>query len=127
MNTDPKVLYYIVWGGFISAGVCCLYGAPVFKRPRGSRLIETDGLLQDPPSPQLLPAFPNSITGELLLSIGWVQISAFDSFSCSFGLSECSHDRFFIISILKTQEDEFSFNFTIKGAGVKKSNKLISK
>jgi hypothetical protein len=43
MNTDPEVLYCMGVGGFISAGVCCLFGGPVFERFLGSRLIETDG------------------------------------------------------------------------------------
>jgi hypothetical protein len=30
-----------VLGGLISAGVCCLFGGPVFERSLGSRLIET--------------------------------------------------------------------------------------
>jgi hypothetical protein len=29
--------------GLISAGVCCLFGGPVFERSQGSRLIETSG------------------------------------------------------------------------------------
>jgi hypothetical protein len=43
MNTDPEVFYYmcIGGGGFISAGVCCLFGGPVFERSRESRLIGT--------------------------------------------------------------------------------------
>jgi hypothetical protein len=58
MNTDPEVLYCMCVEGFISAGVCGLFGGPVFERSRGLRLIETAG----PPtaSPQLLLAFPNS-------------------------------------------------------------------
>jgi hypothetical protein len=43
MNTDPEVLYYMCVGGLISAGVCCLFGGPVFERSWGTRLIETAG------------------------------------------------------------------------------------
>jgi hypothetical protein len=39
MNTDPEVLYCMCVGGLIAAGVCCLFGGPVFERSRGSRLI----------------------------------------------------------------------------------------
>jgi hypothetical protein len=44
MNADLEVLYCICVGGLISAGVCCLFGAPVFERYRGSRIIKTAGL-----------------------------------------------------------------------------------
>ncbi|EDL36963.1 mCG1051106 [Mus musculus] len=60
MNTDLEVLYCMCVEGLISAGVCCLFGDPVFERSRGSRLIETAG---PPTGPQLLSAFPNSTTG----------------------------------------------------------------
>jgi hypothetical protein len=43
MNTDLEVLYCMCVGGLISAGVCCLFGGPVFDRSLGSRLIETAG------------------------------------------------------------------------------------
>ena len=45
MNTDLKSSTVCVLGngGLISAGVCCLFGGPVFERSRGSRLIETAG------------------------------------------------------------------------------------
>jgi hypothetical protein len=33
-------------GGLISAGLCCLFGGPIFERSQGSRLIETAGLPQ---------------------------------------------------------------------------------
>ena len=49
-------------GGLISAGVCCLFGGPVFERTWRSRL-RLLVLLQDLPSPQVLSAFPNSTTG----------------------------------------------------------------
>jgi hypothetical protein len=32
-----------VLGGLISAGVCCLFGGPVFVRSQQSRLIDTAG------------------------------------------------------------------------------------
>ena len=63
MNTDQEVLYCMYVGGLISAAVCCLFGVPVFESSQGSRLIELLVFLQDNPSPQLLSAFPNSITG----------------------------------------------------------------
>jgi hypothetical protein len=86
-------------GGFISAGVCCLFGGPVFERCWGCRLIETAG-----PSAGLsfssasfsLPYFNNR--GQLLLSIDWVQISASDSFSCLLGLLEGRHDKSLFVS-----------------------------
>jgi hypothetical protein len=44
--------------------------------------------LQNRPSPQLLSVFPQfNNTGHLPLSIGWVEITASDSFSCLLGLS----------------------------------------
>jgi hypothetical protein len=43
MNTDLAVLCCMCVGGLISAGVCYLFGGPVFERSRGSRLIETAG------------------------------------------------------------------------------------
>jgi hypothetical protein len=66
----------------------------VFKRSPGSRLIETAG----PPT-----GFPSSSASfslflfnhrdQQLLSIGWVQISASDSFSFLLCLLECGHAR----------------------------------
>jgi hypothetical protein len=32
-----------VYGGLISAGICCLFGGPVFERSQGFLLIETAG------------------------------------------------------------------------------------
>jgi hypothetical protein len=49
MNTDLEVLYCMCVGGLISAGVCCLFGGPVFERSRGSRLIKTVGPLTESP------------------------------------------------------------------------------
>jgi hypothetical protein len=46
MNTDPEVLYCMCVGGLLSAGVCCLFGGPVFERSQGSGLIETAGPYQ---------------------------------------------------------------------------------
>jgi hypothetical protein len=43
MNTDLAVLYYMYVRGLISAGVCGLFGGPVFERSQGSRLFETAG------------------------------------------------------------------------------------
>jgi len=43
MNTDLEVLYYKCVGGLISAGVCCLFGGPVFKNSLGFRLTEAAG------------------------------------------------------------------------------------
>ena len=88
-------------GGLISAGVCGLFGGPVFEKSQGSRLIETAG----PPtrSPFSISAsfslhlFNNR--GELLLSNDWAQISASDFFSCLLGLSGGSRDRPLLVSI----------------------------
>ena len=38
-----QVLCYVCVGGLISAGICSLFGGPVFERFQGSRLIETSG------------------------------------------------------------------------------------
>jgi hypothetical protein len=65
----------------------------VSERSRVSRLIETDG----PPT----VSFSFSIIqpqGQQLLSLGWVQISASDSFSCLLGISEGSLDRSLFVS-----------------------------
>jgi hypothetical protein len=43
-----------------------------------------------------LPSFNNR--GQQLLSIGWVQISASDSFSCLLSLLECGHGRSLFVS-----------------------------
>ena len=42
-DTDLKVLYSMCVGDLISAGVCCLFGGPVFKRSQGSILVEIAG------------------------------------------------------------------------------------
>jgi hypothetical protein len=63
LNTDPEVLCFIRVGGLISAGVCCLFGGPVFEGSQVSRLTETLVLLKDSLVLQLLSAFPNSTTG----------------------------------------------------------------
>ena len=86
MNTDLEVLYYMCVRGFISAGVCCLFVGPVFERSQGSRLTKTAG----PPTGSPFSSASFSLLqlnnrGQLLLSIGWVQISASDSFSCLLG------------------------------------------
>ena len=89
-------LLYCV-GVLISAGVCCLFGGAVFERTQGSGLIDTAG----PPTGShfssasfSLPQLNNR--GELLLSIGWMQI--YDYFSCSMGLSKGSHNRSLSVS-----------------------------
>jgi hypothetical protein len=51
-----------VLGRFISPGVYCLFGGPVFEKYQEFRLIKTSGPSQGSPSPQLLSAFPNSTT-----------------------------------------------------------------
>jgi len=86
-------------GGLISAGVCCLVGEPVSERSQGSRLIDTAD------SPTGLPSSSTSSgfsliqqRGQQLLFIGWVHISASDSFSCLLGLLEGSHDRSLFVS-----------------------------
>jgi hypothetical protein len=74
MNTDLAVLYHMCVGGLISAGVCCLFGDPVFERSQGSRLIETAGPPIVSPFSSAsfsLPYFNNR--DQLLLSIGWVK------------------------------------------------------
>jgi hypothetical protein len=86
--------------GLISAGVCCLFVGPVFERSQGSRLIKIAG----PPtgSPFSLASFSLSYfnnSGQQLLSIGWVQRSASDSFSCLLGLSEGSHARSLFVNV----------------------------
>jgi hypothetical protein len=66
----------------------------VFERSQGFGLIETAGSPTGSRSSSAsfsLPSFNNS--GQLLLSIGWVQISAPDSFRSLLGLLEGSHDR----------------------------------
>jgi hypothetical protein len=99
VNTDPEVLHCMYVGGLISAGVCCLVGGPVFERSQGSRLIETAGPPTGLPFSSAsfsLPQFNNR--GQLLLSIGWVQLSASDSFSCLLGLLEDNHDISLFVS-----------------------------
>jgi hypothetical protein len=48
MNTDPEVLYCMCVGGLISAGVCCLFGGPVFEISQGGRLSKTAGPTESP-------------------------------------------------------------------------------
>ena len=80
-------------GGLISAGVCCLFGGPVFESYRGSRLIETAG------SPTGSPFSSTSFNkSQLCLFIGWIQVSVSDSSSCLLGLSEDSYDRSLFVS-----------------------------
>jgi hypothetical protein len=43
MITDLTVLYCMCLRVHLSAGVCCLFGGPVFQRNQGSRLIENAG------------------------------------------------------------------------------------
>jgi hypothetical protein len=90
--------------GLISVGVCCLSGGPGFERNRVSRLIETVG----PPTGLLFLSASFILVyfnkrGQLLLSIGWVQMSASDTFSCLLGLSEGSHDSSIFMSIPRPQ------------------------
>ena len=63
MNTDPEVLYCMCVGGHISAGVCCLFGGPVFERSQDSRLIETAGFPTRIAFLSFFQLFPNSATG----------------------------------------------------------------
>jgi hypothetical protein len=89
-----EILYCMYVGGLISASVCCLFGGPVFERSQGSRLIETAGPSTGSPFSSASFSFPSfNHRGQLLPSIVWVQISAFDFFNCLLGLSEGSHDR----------------------------------
>jgi hypothetical protein len=60
MNTDLKDLYCMCVGRLILAGICCLFGGPVFERSQGSRLIETAGLPTGLHSSQSFSAFSNS-------------------------------------------------------------------
>jgi hypothetical protein len=99
-ETDLTVICCVCVRGIISTtGGCCLVGDPVSERSLGNRLIET----VCPPTGS--PSFSSSSSFPLIqsqaisaLSIAWVQISASDSFSCLFGLSEGSKDRFFFVS-----------------------------
>jgi hypothetical protein len=47
--SDLEVLYCMCVGGFISAGICSLFGGSVFERSWGSRIIETAGLPTESP------------------------------------------------------------------------------
>jgi hypothetical protein len=86
MNTDPEALHYMCVGVPISAGICCLFGGPVFRDLGGSRLIKTAGPPKELPFSSASFSLPYSNHSfQLLLSIGWVQISASDSFSCLLG------------------------------------------
>ena len=86
--------------GLISAGVCCLFGSPVFERPRGYRLIKTAGPPTEWPFSSALLSLPQfNNRGQVLLSIGLVQIIESDSFSCLLDLSEGSHDRSIFVSV----------------------------
>jgi hypothetical protein len=83
MNTDQEVLYCMCVGDLISTSVCSLFGGPMFERSWGSRFIEMAGPPKGLPFSSAsfsLPQFNN--WGQLLLSIGWVKISASDSFRC---------------------------------------------
>jgi hypothetical protein len=73
MNIDLEVLYCMCVGGLISAGVCYLFGGPVFERSRRSRLIKTAGPPIGLPFSSAsfsLPYFNNR--DQMLLSVGWV-------------------------------------------------------
>ena len=67
------------------------------ERSLGSRLIETAGPPTGSPSSSASSSFsliqPQGSAQPQKLSIGWVQISASDLFSCLLDLSESSHDR----------------------------------
>jgi hypothetical protein len=91
MNTDPEVLCCMCVGSLISAGVCCLFGGSVSERSQGSKLIETTGPPTESPFSSASFSLPQfNSRAQLLLSIGWVQISASDSFNCLLGLWEGS-------------------------------------
>ena len=71
----------------------------MFERFQGSRLIKADG----PPTASSASSASFSFSliqqqGSAASVIDWVQISAFDSFSCLLGLSEGSHDRSLSVS-----------------------------
>jgi hypothetical protein len=66
----------------------------VFEKSLGSRLIKTAGPATGLPFSSA--SFSHSkfnTSSQLLLSIGWVQISVSDSFSCFLGLPECGVAR----------------------------------
>jgi hypothetical protein len=73
----------------------------MFERSQRSRSIET----ACPPTESAFSSDSFSLSkfnnrGQLFLSIGWVQISASDSFSCLLGLLEGSQDRSLFVSAL---------------------------
>ena len=89
MNTDLEDLYYMFVMGLISAGICCLFGGPVFESSWRSRFTKTSGpLIKSPLSSSSFRLHKLNNKGQLLLSIGWECITASDSFSCLFGLLE---------------------------------------
>jgi hypothetical protein len=70
----------------------------VSDKSQGSRLVETAGPPTGSPFSSASSGFPLfNHRGQLLLSIGWVQISTSDSFSCLLGLSEGSRDRLLFV------------------------------
>jgi hypothetical protein len=65
----------------------------------GSKMIETAGPPTGSPSSTAsfsLPQFNNRC--QMLLSIHWVQLSAFDSFGCLLDLLECDHAKSLFVS-----------------------------
>jgi hypothetical protein len=85
-------LLYMCWGPHISWYMLPGWCSSIWEIS-GSRL-RLLVLLQGRCPPQLLSAFPEfNHKGQQLLSIGWVQISASDSFSCLLSCREGRHDR----------------------------------
>jgi hypothetical protein len=75
----------------------------VFERSQESRLIETAGPPIGSPFSSVSFSLPYFNRGQLLLSIGWVQISASDSFSCLLGVLGDSHSRSLFVSAPQPQ------------------------
>jgi hypothetical protein len=58
MDIDLEVLYCMCVRGLISAGVCCLFGGPVFEISWGSRLTKTAGPPTESPFPSTSFSLP---------------------------------------------------------------------
>jgi hypothetical protein len=84
MNPDQAVLCCMSFGSLISAGVCCLFGGPVFERYQGFRLIETAGPPIRSPSSSASFSLPNSTTVLSYFSslVGWKYVHLTLSAAC---------------------------------------------
>jgi hypothetical protein len=94
MNTDLKFLYYICVGSFISAGVCCLFGDPVFERSKGSRLKLLVILQQAPLHFQPCNSFRQEQLWVRDMTVGWQPQPSLDT------LSSCWYCQVFLESLL---------------------------